>query len=620
MLRILTLIVTLAALGAAGSSVAQAAPQATPVPGLSAPGEAIAVGADGAMWLAEPADPGAIARVTMAGAVTEYTGGVTPNFVADERPRGLTVLPDGRAWFLLSGSAEVGRITTSGVYGRHAHSTGTPTSMTGGPDGGLWMTVDSDSGADGICRYDTGTTDLRCYTAGLASGSSPRSIVTGPDGALWFVEGGGAGRVGRITTDGVMDFRSVGAAPDLLGTGVGALWLASGTAVAPLTTFASSPFTAVSSATAMAPGPDGAMWIAGTGGVTRILADGATAEVTAGLAGNARGMGIAAGPDGRMWMTLDRAPYLARITVPPGVQAPVTAATGATSATVGATVRPNGLDTTMTVEVRAADGSWSPAGQTDAGAGTAATPVTLAVSSLASSATTTFRVTAANAAGATTSAPVTVDTPAPPATPGTTAAAESAAPPRAVPVPTRGRSVVVAAERGTVRVKAPGALGYTTLGADASLPVGALVDTTRGTVTLSSAVRGGNQTGRFWGGVFRVKQATAGHGRTRIVLAGVLGCGNRTVAQGIGPVAAPAAKKRRKARRQVWGEDDHGDFATQGHNSVAVVRGTRWLVRDTCAGTLVRVRRGAVLVRDRGPWAGKPVLLHAGDEHLTRRR
>jgi hypothetical protein len=47
-----------------------------------------------------------------------------------------------------------------------------------------------------------------------------------------------------------------------------------------------------------------------------------------------------------------------------------------------------------------------------------------------------------------------------------------------------------------------------------------------------------------------------------------------------------------------WAKDQHGRFRTRGRNSVATVRGTRWLTRETSAGTLTRVAEGAVEVRD----------------------
>ena len=48
---------------------------------------------------------------------------------------------------------------------------------------------------------------------------------------------------------------------------------------------------------------------------------------------------------------------------------------------------------------------------------------------------------------------------------------------------------------------------------------------------------------------------------------------------------------------QLWG-NGKGKFRTNGKYSSATVRGTIWLVEDRCEGTLTRVRRGTVAVRD----------------------
>ena len=51
-----------------------------------------------------------------------------------------------------------------------------------------------------------------------------------------------------------------------------------------------------------------------------------------------------------------------------------------------------------------------------------------------------------------------------------------------------------------------------------------------------------------------------------------------------------AAAKKPKTRK-LWG-DGKGTFRTTGKYSAATVRGTKWLVQDSCAGTLTRVTQG----------------------------
>jgi len=67
--------------------------------------------------------------------------------------------------------------------------------------------------------------------------------------------------------------------------------------------------------------------------------------------------------------------------------------------------------------------------------------------------------------------------------------------------------------------------------------------------------------------------------------------------------------------RQLWG-DGKGSFRTNGKYSSATVRGTKWLVKDSCAGTLTRVARGSVTVRDRV--RGKTVVVAAGKSYLAK--
>jgi hypothetical protein len=49
--------------------------------------------------------------------------------------------------------------------------------------------------------------------------------------------------------------------------------------------------------------------------------------------------------------------------------------------------------------------------------------------------------------------------------------------------------------------------------------------------------------------------------------------------------------------RKLWGDGD-GKFRSTGKYSSAAVRGTIWQVADRCDGTLTKVRKGSVTVRD----------------------
>jgi ferric-dicitrate binding protein FerR (iron transport regulator) len=66
----------------------------------------------------------------------------------------------------------------------------------------------------------------------------------------------------------------------------------------------------------------------------------------------------------------------------------------------------------------------------------------------------------------------------------------------------------------------------------------------------------------------------------------------------------------------LWG-DGKGKFRTKGSYSAATIRGTKWLVQDTCTTTLTRVAQGAVTVRD--DVRKKNVVVRAGKSYTARR-
>jgi hypothetical protein len=187
-----------------------------------------------------------------------------------------------------------------------------------------------------------------------------------------------------------------------------------------------------------------------------------------------------------------------------------------------------------------------------------------------------------------------------------TAALPPAAPPKL------GRSVGVAAGTGTVLVRVPGSARSVPLTDAASVPVGALLDTRRGSVQLKTELPGGKtQTGTFHGGLFEVRQPAGTGGMTELVLRGPM----PTCGAGGVRAAATAAKR---PPRGLWGRDNHGRFRTRASNSVATVRGTEWYVADRCDGTLTRVTKGRVAVRDLH--SGRTVVVRAGHSYLAKDR
>lgn len=182
-------------------------------------------------------------------------------------------------------------------------------------------------------------------------------------------------------------------------------------------------------------------------------------------------------------------------------------------------------------------------------------------------------------------------------------------PPVAPPV--AGRLMNVAPASGVVKVRLRGTRRFVELPAGASVPVGSTLDTTNGAVTLTTArdEDGTPQTGRFWGGRFRVAQASTGTPYANLVLAGGLpGC--RTA--GARDKLTTAGSRRRV--RRLWGRDHGGRFRSRGRRGHATVRGTAWLTEDRCGGTLYRVKSGSIVVR-----AGKRKhVLRAGQRVFIR--
>jgi hypothetical protein len=139
--------------------------------------------------------------------------------------------------------------------------------------------------------------------------------------------------------------------------------------------------------------------------------------------------------------------------------------------------------------------------------------------------------------------------------------------------------------------------------ASATVPGGNLLVT----VALTSVAKAGGapQTANFYEGVFKVTQTGS---ITQLEL-------NQPLASCSRGRAASAAAAAKVKKRHLWG-DGKGAFRTKGKYSSATVRGTKWLVQDSCAGTLTRVARGVVAVRDRV--RHKTVTVRAGHSYLAR--
>ena len=160
-------------------------------------------------------------------------------------------------------------------------------------------------------------------------------------------------------------------------------------------------------------------------------------------------------------------------------------------------------------------------------------------------------------------------------------------------------------------------LDFVPLTADRQIPVGSFVDTKRGTVGLVSATRtaGKTQSGEFASGVFQVLQSRSDVTELRLKGASFNRC---RVARG--GRSASAAQRRRLSGRTIrrLRSNANGRFRTRGRHSAATTRGTVWLTADRCDGTLTKVTRGRVAVRDFR--RKRTITLRAGKSYLARAR
>jgi DNA-binding beta-propeller fold protein YncE len=172
--------------------------------------------------------------------------------------------------------------------------------------------------------------------------------------------------------------------------------------------------------------------------------------------------------------------------------------------------------------------------------------------------------------------------------------------------PDLGETLLADPLAGSIRVRLPGAENFQRLADIEELPMGSTIDARRGRVELTTVRDRRNrlQEGRFFGGVFRVRQRSRDRFVTELVLSERLRrCPPR------GSVSAARTKRRR-----LWG-NGRGRFRSRGRYSSAAVRGTRWLVQDSCNGTLTVVRTGVVTVRDFT--RGRRIILRRGERYLA---
>ena len=167
--------------------------------------------------------------------------------------------------------------------------------------------------------------------------------------------------------------------------------------------------------------------------------------------------------------------------------------------------------------------------------------------------------------------------------------------------PSRGRSAARCSSAARARNE------FVELDGSESIPMGSTIDAKRGRVRITAETQQGRpaQRAEFYDGIFRITQ-------TRALV-------DLRLVEELAPCSrrASAAQSKKPKSRKLWGKGK-GKFRTTGSYSAATVRGTTWLVQDTCAGTLTRVTEGVVAVRDKR--AKKTVLVRKGKRYLARAR
>lgn len=162
--------------------------------------------------------------------------------------------------------------------------------------------------------------------------------------------------------------------------------------------------------------------------------------------------------------------------------------------------------------------------------------------------------------------------------------------------------------------KATKGQGFIPLIQPRQIPVGSTLDTTHGAVRVRTATTtpGVVQVGDFFSGQFMLLQRRSQRGLVDLNLTG----GRARTASTCASVGKKASAALSKRALRLLTANVRGRFRSRGHYSAATVRGTEWQTVDRCDGTLTRVLRGTVVVRD--VRRRKNIIITAGKHYLAR--
>jgi streptogramin lyase len=177
-----------------------------PIPSYETGPRGIVTGPDGNLWFVESHfNHTAVARITTAGEVTEYSLGGSA--LDQLQPSDIVLGSDGNLWLNQTHPSapqgEIVRVALDGSLKVFAMPKGTrPAGIASGPDGKIWFT---DWNQNTIGRMGpTGT--LRQFPLPRPN-SEPTGIVAGRDGRLWFTEGSRIGSIGTTVPEAQLNVR-----------------------------------------------------------------------------------------------------------------------------------------------------------------------------------------------------------------------------------------------------------------------------------------------------------------------------------------------------------------------------------------------------------------------------
>jgi hypothetical protein len=182
-----------------------------------------------------------------------------------------------------------------------------------------------------------------------------------------------------------------------------------------------------------------------------------------------------------------------------------------------------------------------------------------------------------------------------------------------IALPTTGAASAASARR-DAGVSLSKGLHFIPLTEARQIPVGSTLETTAGVARIqtATATAGKLQVGDFGAGIFKLLQQRKQRGLTELNIVNNLS--PKKVCATLGKGAAVAAKLSSKVLGRIHGSA-HGRFVTKGQYSAATVRGTIWSVSNQCNGTLTKVTRDVVTVRDFR--RHKTITLHSGQSYLA---